>query len=29
MRRFWSPDVYRIVLFDQRGSGKSKPLHCR
>jgi len=25
MRRFWSPDVYRIVLFDQRGSGKSTP----
>lgn len=25
MRRFWNPDVYRIILFDQRGSGKSKP----
>jgi proline iminopeptidase len=25
MRRFWNPDVYRIVLFDQRGSGRSKP----
>jgi proline iminopeptidase len=25
MRRFWNPDVYRIVLFDQRGSGKSTP----
>jgi len=25
MRRFWNPDVYRIVLFDQRGCGKSTP----
>jgi len=25
MRRFWNPDVYRIVLFDQRGSGQSTP----
>lgn len=25
MRRFWNPDKYRIVLFDQRGSGRSKP----
>ena len=25
MRRFWNPGVYRIVLFDQRGSGKSTP----
>ena len=25
MRGFWNPDVYRIVLFDQRGSGKSTP----
>lgn len=25
MRRFWNPDVYRIVLFDQRGGGKSTP----
>ena len=25
MRRFWNPDDYRIVLFDQRGSGRSKP----
>ncbi len=25
MRRFWNPDIYRIVLFDQRGSGKSRP----
>lgn len=25
MRRFFSPDIYRIVLFDQRGSGRSTP----
>ena len=25
MRRFFNPAVYRIVLFDQRGSGKSTP----
>lgn len=25
MRRFFNPDVYRIILFDQRGSGRSKP----
>lgn len=25
MRRFFNPDVYRIVLFDQRGSGRSTP----
>jgi proline iminopeptidase len=25
MRRFFNPDVYRIVLFDQRGCGKSRP----
>jgi len=24
-RQFFDPKVYRIVLFDQRGSGKSKP----
>jgi proline iminopeptidase len=24
-RRFFDPEVYRIVLFDQRGSGKSTP----
>jgi proline iminopeptidase len=24
-RQFHEPDAYRIVLFDQRGSGKSKP----
>lgn len=25
MRRFFDPTVYRIVLFDQRGCGRSKP----
>lgn len=25
MRRFFNPDVFRIVLFDQRGSGRSTP----
>jgi proline iminopeptidase len=25
MRRFFDPDRYRIVLFDQRGCGRSKP----
>ena len=25
MRRFWNPEKYRIVLFDQRGCGKSTP----
>ena len=25
MRRFFNPDVYRIILFDQRGCGKSRP----
>jgi proline iminopeptidase len=24
-RRYFNPDVYRLVLFDQRGSGKSTP----
>lgn len=24
-RQFYDPDVYRIILFDQRGAGKSKP----
>ncbi|KAK9894276.1 proline iminopeptidase [Cystobasidium minutum MCA 4210] len=23
--RFFNPEVYRVILFDQRGSGKSKP----
>lgn len=26
MRRFFDPSYYRIILFDQRGSGKSTPL---
>ncbi|MGY6550057.1 MAG: prolyl aminopeptidase [Roseinatronobacter sp.] len=25
MRRFFDPDSYRIILFDQRGCGRSKP----
>lgn len=25
-RRFYDPDAYKIVLFDQRGSGRSRPL---
>lgn len=25
MRRFFDPDVYRVVLFDQRGCGRSRP----
>lgn len=25
MRRFFNPDVYRIIVFDQRGAGKSTP----
>ena len=24
-RRYFNPKKYRIILFDQRGSGKSKP----
>lgn len=24
-RRFFDPDVYRIILFDQRGAGRSQP----
>uniref|UniRef100_A0A2N9J9W2 Proline iminopeptidase n=1 Tax=Fagus sylvatica TaxID=28930 RepID=A0A2N9J9W2_FAGSY len=27
-RRFFDPDFYRIILFDQRGSGKSTPHAC-
>jgi proline iminopeptidase len=26
--RFWDPRVYRVVLFDQRGCGKSTPHAC-
>ena len=25
MRRFFDPEIYRIILFDQRGCGRSKP----
>jgi len=25
MRRFFDPEIYRIVLFDQRGCGRSRP----
>ena len=25
MRRYFDPEVYRIIVFDQRGAGKSKP----
>ena len=25
-RRFFDPEMYRVVLFDQRGSGRSRPL---
>ncbi|MEM9852104.1 MAG: prolyl aminopeptidase [Pseudomonadota bacterium] len=25
MRRFFHPDIYRVVLFDQRGCGRSRP----
>ncbi len=28
-RRFFDPDAYRIVLFDQRGCGRSRPLPLR
>ena len=27
-RRFFDPELYRIVLFDQRGCGRSKPHAC-
>ena len=27
-RRFFDPDHYRIILFDQRGAGKSMPQRC-
>lgn len=26
MRRFFDPEIYRVVLFDQRGCGRSRPL---
>lgn len=28
MRRFFDPSVYRVVLFDQRGCGRSRPFAC-
>ena len=28
MRRYFDPSVYRIVLFDQRGCGRSRPHAC-
>tara|TARA_B100000902_G_scaffold135662_1_gene133968 strand:+ start:96 stop:1052 length:957 start_codon:yes stop_codon:yes gene_type:complete len=28
VRRFFDPDIYRIVIFDQRGCGRSKPHGC-
>ena len=28
MRRFWNPEMYRIILFDQRGCGRSTPHAC-
>lgn len=27
-RRFFDPDAYRIILFDQRGCGRSRPHAC-
>ena len=27
-RRFFDPDHYRIIIFDQRGAGRSTPLGC-
>ena len=27
-RRFFDPDFYRIIIFDQRGAGRSNPLGC-
>ncbi|MCB1682328.1 MAG: prolyl aminopeptidase [Rhodospirillales bacterium] len=27
-RRFFDPDFFRIVIFDQRGAGRSHPLGC-
>ncbi len=28
MRRFFDPDAYRVILFDQRGCGRSRPHAC-
>jgi len=27
-RRFFDPDFYRIIIYDQRGAGRSQPLGC-
>ena len=27
-RRFFDPDYYRIIIFDQRGAGRSAPIGC-
>jgi proline iminopeptidase len=27
-RRYFNPETYRIVIFDQRGAGRSKPTAC-
>ena len=27
-RRFFDPDYFRIIIFDQRGAGRSRPLGC-
>ena len=28
MRRYFDPKIYRIILFDQRGCGRSQPHAC-
>ena len=28
MRRYFDPNIYRIILFDQRGCGRSRPHAC-
>ncbi len=27
-RRYFNPSIYKIIIFDQRGSGKSTPYGC-
>lgn len=27
-RRFFDPEIYRVILFDQRGAGRSRPHAC-
>ncbi|MBC7474536.1 MAG: alpha/beta fold hydrolase, partial [Candidatus Sericytochromatia bacterium] len=27
-RQFFDPSFYRVIIFDQRGCGQSKPLGC-